>query len=230
MSEQKRLVLADLGPSDGRRLIDMVAGAHLVCFPTDTVYGVGGLLRPATGERIRDAKRHAPDKPLQVVFPSVEALVGAVPMGPRTLAAVGRLLPGGLTLLVPYPDGFEYPPPGVVTMSTARGPREVATLGVRAPRWPEAARALGALPFPLLASSANRSGDAPPGSLDEMDPEVLAVCDLVLDGGRVAGVASSVVDLTAYEGEARWRLLRTGAVGEDEVVEMLARERDDLPR
>jgi L-threonylcarbamoyladenylate synthase len=151
-------------------------------------------------------------------------------MGVRTLDAVRRLLPGGLTLLLPYPDEFEYPAPGIVVATARRGRREVETLGVRVPRWPEAARVLGALPFPLLASSANLSGAAPPRSLDEMDPEVLAACDLVLDGGRIAGIASTLVDLASYEETRRWRLLRAGLVGEDEVGAMLACRRDDLPR
>jgi tRNA A37 threonylcarbamoyladenosine synthetase subunit TsaC/SUA5/YrdC len=71
MREQERLILAGLGSGDGARLIDLVASAGLVCFPTDTVYGIGGVLRPATGERISAAKRRAADKPLQVVFPTV---------------------------------------------------------------------------------------------------------------------------------------------------------------
>jgi L-threonylcarbamoyladenylate synthase len=231
VSEKVRLALADLGPVDSLRLIELVAGASLVCFPTDTLYGVGGLLRPATGERIYDAKRRSADRPLQVIFPTVEVLVDTVAMGDETLAAVRRLLPGGLTLLLPYPAGLEYPPPGVVEAAGKRGQgRAVETLGVRVPRWPEAARVLGALTLPLLASSANLSGAMPARSVAEVDAEVLAACDVVLDAGPVAGVASTVVDLTAFEDTRRWRVLRAGAVSEGEVRETLARRRDDLPQ
>jgi L-threonylcarbamoyladenylate synthase len=231
VSGPRRVALADLGPADGLRLIDLVAEAGLVCFPTDTLYGIGGLLRPSVGRRVYEAKRRAADKPLQVIFPTVEALVGAVAPGRRTLEAVRRLLPGGLTLLLPYPAGLDYPPPGRIDVP-GRGQRrrEVETLGVRVPRWPETARVLGALRLPLLGSSANVSGGPPARSLDEVDAEIRAACDLLLDAGPVAGVPSTVVDLTAYEQGRRWRVLRTGAVSEDEVREMLERRREDLPR
>jgi L-threonylcarbamoyladenylate synthase len=231
VSGRRRVVLADLGPADGLHLIDLLAGAELVCFPTDTVYGIGGLLRPTVGRRVYEAKGRAADKPLQVVFPSVEALIGAVAMAGRTLDAVRRLLPGGLTLLLPYPAGLDYPPPGKVEAAgRARRGGEVETLGVRVPRWPETARVLGALSLPLLASSANVSGARPARSLDEVDAEIRAACDLLLDAGPVAGAPSTVVDLTSYEDDGRWRVLRPGAVSAEEIREMLARRRKDLPR
>ncbi|MGZ4200116.1 MAG: L-threonylcarbamoyladenylate synthase [Thermoleophilia bacterium] len=231
MSGQRRVVLAELGPADGRNLIELLAGAELACFPTDTVYGIGGLLRPSVGRRIYDAKGRAADKPLQVIFPTVEALIGAVTMGERMLDAVRRLLPGGLTLLLPYPAGLGYPPPGRVE-AAGRGRRgaEVETLGVRVPRWPEAAAVLGSLSLPLLASSANVSGARPARSLDEVEAAILAACDLLLDAGPVAGAPSTVVDLTSYEDVRRWRVLRPGAVSADQIREMLARRREDLPR
>jgi L-threonylcarbamoyladenylate synthase len=150
-------------------------------------------------------------------------------LGGRTLAAVRRLLPGGLTLLLPYPGGLDYPPPGKVGAPGEAG-REVETLGVRVPRWPEAACALGALGLPLLGSSANVSGAEAARSLDEVDAEIRASCDLLLDAGPVPGAPSTLVDLTAYEQSGRWRVLRSGAVSEDEVREMLQRGREDLLR
>jgi L-threonylcarbamoyladenylate synthase len=230
-SGQRRVALADLRAADALGLIDLVARADLVCFPTDTLYGIGGLLRPSVGRRVYEVKGRAAEKPLQVVFPTVESLIGAVAMGRRTLDAVRRLLPGGLTLLLPYPEGLDYPPPGrVEAVGRARRRREVETLGVRVPRWPEAARVLGALSLPLLASSANVSGARPARTPDEVDAEIRAACDLLLDAGPVAGVASTVVDLTAFEEGRRWRVLRPGAVIEDEIREMLQRRREDLPR
>lgn len=231
MREQRRIVLADLGPGDAPRLIDLLTKARLVCFPTDTLYGIGGPLKPSVGERIYEAKRREREKPLQVIFPTIETFVGVVAIGRLTLDAVRRLLPGSLTLLLPYPEGFDYPPPGRVEVgSVLRRHREVETLGVRVPRWPEAARVLGALSFPLLGSSANLSGARPAAGLDEVDPEIREACDLLLDAGPVAGRPSTVVDLTAYEEGRDWRVLREGAVTEDEVREMLERKRDDLPR
>jgi L-threonylcarbamoyladenylate synthase len=231
VSEPKRVSLAYLGTGDALSLIEVLAQAALVCFPTDTLYGVGGVLRPSVGERVYAVKGRAADKPLQVVFPTVEALVGSVPLEGALLEAIRRLLPGGSTLLLPYPEGFEYPPPGVVEAHGGAGRgRAVETLGVRVPRWPEPARVLGALTFPLLASSANPSGAPPAASLEEVDAEILHACDLLLDAGPVAGTPSTVGDMTAFADRGAWRVLRAGAVSEEEVRQMLARKRPDLPR
>lgn len=231
VSGQRRVALADLRAVDALSLVDLVARADLVCFPTDTVYGIGGLLRPSVGRRVYEVKGRAAEKPLQVIFPTVESLIVAVAMGRQTLDAVRRLLPGGLTLLLPYPEGLDYPAPGSLeARGKVRRGREIETLGVRVPRWPEAARVLGALSLPLLGSSANVSGAPPARTLDDVDAAVLAACDLLLDAGPVAGVASTVVDLTVFEEGRRWRVLRTGAVSETEIREMLRRKREDLPR
>lgn len=211
-----------------------LAAARLVCFPTDTVYGVGGALSPTTAAAIVEVKGRDQDRPLQVVFPNRELLLATVPVTRHVRDACLRLLPGPVTLVVPYPDGFRCPAPGAVVHEERRAfggvtRRTVTSLGVRVPRWPAPARLLETLPFPLLASSANPSGASAPASLDEVDPVILAACDLVLDGGPAGGAASTVVDLTRYEETGRWRVLREAAWDEGEVRERLTRRRDDLP-
>ena len=218
------------------RVTAAVASARLVCFPTDTVYGVGGVLDPAVGSAIQAAKGRSADRPLQVIFPTREVLLAGIPAGGRLRDAFQRLLPGPVTLVIPYPEGFTYPPPGEVThvassfLGLRRREQVVQTLGVRVPRWPAAARLLATLPYPLLASSANPSGVAgEAGSLDQVDAGVLAACDLLLDGGPTSGRASTVLDLTRYEEEGGWRIMREGEWDESYIAELLTRRREDLP-
>ncbi len=219
MRRPRRLVLdASVTGSDVARA---VAGAGLVCFPTDTVYGVGGRVAPAVREALVAAKGRDEGKPLQVVYPTLELLEREVPMAPRLRTAVRRLLPGPLTLLLPYPAGLRFPPPGEVAGRT--------TLGLRVPAWPPRAAALAGLTFPLLASSANPSGGAAPAALEEVDPVLLAACDLALDAGRVGGRASTVVDLSAFADDGTWRVLRAGAVGEDAVASLITPSGERLP-
>jgi L-threonylcarbamoyladenylate synthase len=210
----------------GRRLAGLLAAARLVCFPTDTVYGVGGLVTPAVREAVIAAKGREAGKPLQVVYPTLELLEASLAFGPRLLGAVRRLLPGPFTLLLPYPQGLAFPPAGEVPHHTngVWGVKEarVATLGVRVPAWPSAARGLAALPFPLLASSANPSGAVAPRSVDEVDGGLLAACDLVLDAGPVSGEASTIVDLSLYASDGDWRILRRGVIDEKGVAALLA--------
>jgi L-threonylcarbamoyladenylate synthase len=218
-----RIDLAGPDGADAPRLAGWLAAARLVCFPTDTVYGVGGLVTPAVREAILTAKGREAGKPLQVVYPSVALLEASLALEPGLRDAVRRLLPGPFTLLLPYPPGLAFPPAGEVP-HRAQGVKthRVATLGVRVPAWPAVARALGELPFPLLASSANPSGGQAPRSVDEADGGLLAACDLVLDAGPVSGAASTVVDLSRYEAGGEWRILRNGAIDEQGVAALLA--------
>ena len=226
MSGPRRVDLAAPEGADAPRLAGLLAAVRLACFPTDTVYGVGGLVTPAVREAIVAAKGREAGKPLQVVYPTVELLEASLALGPRLLGAVRRLLPGPFTLLLPYPAGLAFPPAGEVPHRTngVWGVKEttVATLGVRVPAWPATARALGELPFPLLASSANPSGGVAPRSVDEVDGGLLAACDLVLDAGPVSGAASTIVDLSLYASDRAWRILRRGTIDEKGVAALLA--------
>lgn len=206
----ERLDLSAFGEEDAGLLGCRLERARLVCFPTDTVYGVGGALRPAVGAALVAAKRRDPAKPLQVIFPNVAVLERLVAMPAELRVACRRLLPGPVTLVVPGPPGWSFPPlaPG-------------GTLGMRVPAWPPSARCLAALDVPLVASSANPSGAPPPATLDAVDPELLEACDLALDAGPVGGAVSSVVDLCGYARGGDWRLLRAGAWSEDEIADRL---------
>ncbi|MCX6364517.1 MAG: Sua5/YciO/YrdC/YwlC family protein [Actinobacteria bacterium] len=219
--------LAVLGADAAVALEDRLSAARLVCFPTDTVYGIGGALTAAVADALAAAKGSDPGKPLQVVFATVGALEAGVALAPALLTACRRLLPGPVTLLVPYPAGWDFPSPGEA--GEAFGRPAVATLGVRVPAWPPRARALAGLQRPLVASSANLSGAPPPASLDAVDPSLLERCDLALDAGPVSGLASSVVDLSHYAETGRWRLLRAGVWDEAEVAARLAGRREETP-
>ncbi len=217
-------------PSEPAQVALLISVAQLVCFPTDTVYGIGGTASERTARAIVAAKGRDEGKPLQVVYPDRDALLGDGPFRRRTTEALLRLLPGPFTVLLPYPDHLSFPPPGTVTWDEpGGGTRDVQTYGVRVPRWPAGAAALAGLPYRLIASSANPSGGRDPASLDDVDPGLLAACDLVLDAGPVPGIASTVIDLSAYDDTGRWRILREGATGADEVAALLAGERPAAP-
>jgi L-threonylcarbamoyladenylate synthase len=138
--------------------------------------------------------------------PDVDALFELVPELRGSAGVVARaLLPGPVTLVLANPaQRFRW--------MTGERPD---TIGVRVPELPDAAdellRAVGA----LAATSANLAGGADPSSLDEVPEEIRAACAAVIDGGRVPGKPSTVVDFTGAEPQ----VLREGAVGADEVLE-----------
>ena len=113
----------------------------------------------------------------------VFAEVALPDLPPRTAAAVRALAPGPLTFVV-------------------------GELGFR---WPDLPLLAGA-PVVVRQTSANRSGEPDPRTLAGVPQEIRAAADLVLDGGELPGTPSTVVDLTGYEIDGSWTILREGAV------------------
>jgi L-threonylcarbamoyladenylate synthase len=197
------------GPLAARRALEQCVGdGGIAVFPTDTVYAIGcDPAQPAAIERIHGLKGRDADKPSAVMFFSplaMRELISA--LGPRTRDAVGALLPGPVTLVVHNPQ-HRYP-------HACRADPE--RLGVRLIERP-----LAGARCAIFQTSANRSGEPAPVSFGDLDPEILAGADLAIDGGELAGVASTVVDLSAIESGGGWSVLREGAMAPDEVEHRL---------
>ncbi len=182
-------------------------------FPADTVYGLATEPESREGvHRLYRLKGRSPDRPAAVMFFRLERALEALPeLGETTRGALERLLPGPVTLLVPNPAG-RYP--------LACGP-EPERLGVRVPVLRGPLEPLAAASWPVLQSSANPSGGPDPRRIDEVDERIRAGVDLALDGGDLPGTASTVVDLTAYEEEGKYVVVRQGALPSEEVTKTL---------
>jgi L-threonylcarbamoyladenylate synthase len=203
-----------LRTADAHALQSCLADGGVAVFPADTVYGLACAPDdPRAVARLYALKGRAPEKPAAVLFFSLEAALAALPeLGPRTRAAAEALLPGALTLLLANP-GHRF--------ALACGP-DPETLGLRVPALPDELRALGGVTVALLQSSANRAGGPDARTLDAVPAAIREHADLVLDGGELPGMPSSVVDLRRFEDDGTWSVVRAGAVGEDELRGALA--------
>ncbi|MEH3053717.1 MAG: Sua5/YciO/YrdC/YwlC family protein [Patulibacter minatonensis] len=188
-----------------------VGGVAVV--PTDTVYGLA--CDPDDREafaRLRSLKGRDAGKPSAVLFSRVELAIAATPWLEEVVhEAMGRLLPGAVTVVVENPEG-RFP--------VATGDRP-DRLGIRVPRWPDSAEVLAGLSWPILQSSANPSGGVDIAQLDDLDPHLRAEVDLLLDAGPLPGTASSVVDLSGYAADGSWQVLRSGAVDDRTLARLL---------
>jgi L-threonylcarbamoyladenylate synthase len=189
-----------------------IGGGGVAVFPSDGLYGLGcdPLDQPAV-ERIQALKGRDERKPSAVMYFSPlamrELLAG---MGERTRSVVSELLPGPVTLVIANPER-RYP------LASRDDPRR---LGVRLIDGP-----LAGTPLPILQTSANRSGEAPPASYDSIDPAIVADVDLAIDGGTLTGRPSTVIDVSELDSGGDWVVLREGALGRAELERRLARLR-----
>jgi L-threonylcarbamoyladenylate synthase len=190
-----------------------IAAGGVAVFPADTVYGLAAdpESEAAVG-RLYELKGRPPVRPAAVMFFALAPLLAALPELP---GVAERLLPGGVTLLVPNPER-RFP------LACADTPE---VLGVRVPALAGALAPLAAASRPVLQSSANRTGEPDARRLEDVDEGVRGAADLVLDGGELPGTPSTVVDLTAYERDGSWAVLREGAVPRDRVEAVLRSSR-----
>jgi len=182
-------------------------------FPADTVYGLAcDPDAEAAVHRLYRLKGRPPEKPAAVMFFARDLALAALPeLGRRTRAALERLLPGGVTVLLTNPSR-RFP--------LACGPAP-ETLGLRVPALPDALAPLHAMAWPVLQTSANHAGEPAPRRFGDVPAAIRAGVDCALDGGELPGTASTVIDLRSYERAGRWTVVREGAVGRETLVRAL---------
>ncbi|HEX7133338.1 MAG TPA: L-threonylcarbamoyladenylate synthase [Iamia sp.] len=181
------------------QLVAALEAGEPVVLPTDTVYGLAALPSvPGATARLYALKDRRPDVALAVLVADAGALQDlATAVDGPTAALVDAHWPGPLTVVVRrHPDLAGWDLGG-----------DPGTIGVRCPDHP-LVRAVAARTGPIATTSANRHGQPTPATAAEAAASLTGPVAVVADGGTLAGVASTVVDLTV---EPR-RILRQGAL------------------
>jgi L-threonylcarbamoyladenylate synthase len=186
-----------------------VASGGVAIFPSDGLYGLAcDPANPEAIERIHELKGRDERKPSAILYFSPLAMRELLAsLGPRSRDAIGALLPGPATLLLANPE-HRYP------LACRDDPGRI---GVRLIEGPLA----GAM-CPVLQTSANRSGEPAPTTFAEIDAGLRSAVDLAIDGGKLGGLPSTVIDLTAIETSGTWRILREGALPREQLERRLA--------
>lgn len=184
----------------------ILAEDGLVCFPTDTVYAIGGLAESATArDRFYRAKQRPADQPAVLMVQSPGKSVkhrfakAWVELDARAIELIDVFWPGPLTLVLRASP--------LAVRALGQVVRE-GTLGIRVPDDSVALSLLRAVGRPLVTSSANPAGQPPPVTGQEAAGLMGDRVDMVLDGACVFGRASSILDLTGGEP----RVIREGAI------------------
>jgi tRNA threonylcarbamoyl adenosine modification protein (Sua5/YciO/YrdC/YwlC family) len=115
-----------------------------------------------------------------------------------------RWWPGPLTLVLPRRSG----------LALHLGEPET-TVGLRVPEHP-LVQAVAAAVGPIATTSANRHGEPTATTAQEAVAALGEGVALAVDGGRLEGRSSTVVDATGPS----WRVLREGPVPADELLRM----------
>ena len=168
---------------DFSSVADTVRSGGVVVMPTDTIYGlVASALNPIAVERIYDLKGRENTKPCVVLIADRSDLK-------QLWATVPADLEPELAKLWPGPNSIVFDVDPIHQPHLHRGRNTVA---VRMPDYPQL-QALIRLVGPIVATSANRSGDPVATRIEAARSIFGDHVDQYLDGGELAGAASRVV-------------------------------------
>jgi L-threonylcarbamoyladenylate synthase len=177
----------------------------VVAIPTDTVYGLAcDPASTAAVSRIYAIKRRPGALELTLLAASVADIEADVDLSPAARTLAERYWPGALSI--------------VSALRSRRWaiPREGTTLSVRIPDHPitlELLRRTG----PLATTSANRHGEPAADTAAGVAAALGAEIDIVIDGGRSAGLASTIIDCTTTTP----RVLRDGPISATALLSLL---------
>ncbi len=181
----------------------------VVAFATDTLYGLGAnVFDTAALDKLFEIKERPSGLALPVLIDGWDQLQMVADDVPGSAKALGeRFWPGSLTLVV-------NKSPRVPGRLTADG----TTVAVRMPDHPVPRAIARRLGRPITGTSANISGRANPGTLDELREQLEGRLDYIVDFGPApGGVASTVVDITRGPPV----LVREGAVPFSEITKII---------
>jgi len=174
--------------------VEAIRAGQPVVLPTDTVYGL--CTSPEAASSLAALKGRDEQQPIALLAADAEALFARVPELRGHSKLIRGLLPGPLTLILPLAGS------------------QPGRIGVRVPELQGAAHEIVQRVGVVAATSANLHGGADPSRLEDV-PQAIRDAAVLVDGGELPGVPSTVVDLTGPEAV----ILREGAVPAAEVLD-----------
>ena len=181
---------------------------ELVVYPTETFYGIGAdPFSSSALARLFRVKEREPGRPVGLIAADAAmafSVAREVPIDALRLA--DAFWPGPLTIVVPAREDIAPELAGPDGIGVRVSPNPIA-------------RALSAgLGRPITATSANLSGEAPASTLDEARAGLGEKVKVYLEGGRLTASAPSTVIAVGGSG---WRMIRVGAISEDQIAAAL---------
>ena len=179
--------------------VEVLRRGGVVACPTETWLGLLADARDEDAiERVAELKRRPADLPIALLLPNAQAMaeVTAEPLSAVSRSLMEQHWPGPLTILVKAA-------PNLSPRLTQNG-----KVGVRVPGPSPAADLVRAFGHPLTATSANRTGEPPIRSIDDLPAALREGVDALVPGLSPGGPPSTLVDATTDP----MQILRAGAI------------------
>jgi L-threonylcarbamoyladenylate synthase len=167
-----------------KKTVKILKSGGLVAFPTETVFGIGAALdQPEAIKQIFKLKKRPKNKPLQILIADMAQAKKLGKFNKKALELAEREWPGPLTLVI---------------FKTRKVPKLVSggskKVGLRMPDHKTVLELIEKC-GPIVATSANRAGEKPALTAEEVKKQLPEI-DYILAGRTRTGRASKVIDAT----------------------------------
>jgi tRNA threonylcarbamoyl adenosine modification protein (Sua5/YciO/YrdC/YwlC family) len=191
---------------------DQIRAGEVLGMPTDTFYGLAAdpfNLRAV--DKVYDIKTRSRHKPLSLLIESVDQAEELAKSLPEEFYALARKFwPGPLTVIVKAGSRL----PLKVTANTGN-------VALRVPNARIPLAVVTAAAIPITATSANLSGAAECTTAEQVHDQLHGRISIIVDGGvSPRDIPSTIIDLS--DEEARWRIIREGAIPKEEISQFFA--------
>lgn len=177
----------------------------VICFPTETVMGLGVLYNDFEAyTKLNQIKRRPEDKPYTMMCGNKNVISNFAIIDSKIENVINHFMPGSITLLLKRKSSV----PDFVTHGTD-------VVGVRIPSNKEALKLLEKLDMPLLVPSANRAGEKPAYTDEEAKKIFKGEVDFYISGQSISDLPSTIVDLSGDEP----KLIRLGPISFEKILE-----------
>jgi L-threonylcarbamoyladenylate synthase len=219
---ETKVIKLDAGNIDASAINDaakVIDAGGLVAFPTETVYGIACRVSNDSLGKLGSLKGRPADKYYTLHIANTSDVSRYVPtMGLRAKKLVKNAWPGPLTIV------FELDA-GDIAQQKTKLPRDAfdnlyrdGSIGIRCPDNRVASMLLSQTVYPVVAPSANISGQPPAVEANGIAEQFAGQLDMVLDGGHCKYAKSSTV---ARIGQKGIEILRgEGVYSKSQLLEM----------
>jgi len=218
---ETKVIKLDAGNVDAaaiKNAANVIDAGGLVAFPTETVYGIGCRVSNETLARLNQLKDRPADKYYTLhIANSVDVLRYVPALGLRAKKLIKNAWPGPLTIVFELGDRD-------IVQQKAKLPRDVfdnlyrdSSIGIRCPDNVIASMLLSQTTSPVVAPSANLSGQSPAVEAKQVIEQFSGQLDMVLDAGPCKYARSSTVAKISKTGI---EVLRQGVYSESQLLEM----------
>lgn len=186
-------MLLEINPvNPQQRLIDQAVnalkGGGIICYPTDTGYGIGcDLFNQKAIKQIMQLKKRPKQKPFSFMCSDLTDISKYAHVSNTAYRLLKKNLPGPYTFVLP---GTKLVPKVMATKQK--------TVGIKVPTHPISRLLLETLGTPIVNTSVQlEDEDSPLAEPFEIEQYIGNRIGLVIDGGAIYTDPSSVIDLTS---------------------------------